>query len=115
MLKLNQQDITNQDYGLAKGYFAENYVAQELTTAGSGKLFSWNERNSEIEFLSQTQKGIIPIEVKAGTRTQAKSLNQFISKYSPDHVIIVSSRKSYYDKERGIKYVPLYLAGKLLI
>ncbi len=46
MLKLNQQEIANQDYGLTKGYFAENYVAQELTTAGSEKLYSCNERDN---------------------------------------------------------------------
>lgn len=113
MLGLNRQDILNQDYGITKGYFAENFVAQELTAAGVRKLYSWIERNSEMEFLLQREEKIIPIEVKAGSRTQVKSLKQYILKYSPVHSKILSLNKLSFNKEKNIKYIPLYLAGKL--
>ena len=113
MLGLNRQDILNQDYGITKGYFAENFVAQELTAAGVRKLYSWTERNSEMEFLLQSEEGIIPIEVKAGTRTQVKSLKQYILKYSPAHSKILSLNKLSFNKEKVIKYIPLYMSGKL--
>ena len=56
MLDLPFDSILNQDYGRYKGYYAENFVAQEFIGAGyrgTGypELLSWVGRNSEIEFL----------------------------------------------------------------
>ena len=103
----------NEDYGITKGYFAENFVAQELMSAGAQKLYSWSERNSQIEFLKDRGSKIIPLEVKAGIRTQAKSLQQYIQKYSPDDAIILSKKNTAGKKDRVIKYVPLYMAGSI--
>ena len=53
----------------------------------------------------------ILIEVKAGTHTQAKSLQQYIQKYSPEEAIIFS-RKNIRRKENSIvRNVPLYMVG----
>jgi len=98
MLDLPPKTIISQNFGITKGYFAENYVAQEFLSVDISKLYSWPERNSEIEFLRVVDENIIPVEVKSGTRTQAKSLGQFINKYSP---------------EKAIHNYPLYLAGKI--
>ena len=78
MLDLSPETILQQNYGITKGYFAENYVAQEFVAAGHKRLYSWAERNSEIEFLRVRDGKVVPVEVKAGTRTQAKSLKQFL-------------------------------------
>jgi len=111
MLDLPVEAIVSEDYGITKGYFAENFVAQELIAAGVKNLYSWSERNSEIEFLKICDEKIIPFEVKAGTRTQAKSLQQYIQKYSPEEAIIFS-RKNIGRKENSIvRNVPLYMAG----
>ena len=113
MLDLPPKAIISQDFGIAKGYFAENYVAQEFLAAGISKLYSWSERNSQIEFLRVTNENIIPVEVKSGTRTQAKSLGQFIKKYSPEKAITLTGRPL--NKTHGLKVnnYPLYLAGKI--
>lgn len=111
MLDLPVEAIVSEDYGITKGYFAENFVAQELMAAGAKKLYSWTERNSEIEFLKICDEKIIPFEVKAGTHTQAKSLQQYIQKYSPEEAIIFS-RKNIRRKENSIvRNVPLYMVG----
>jgi len=114
MLDLPPKAIISQDFGIAKGYFAENYVAQEFLAAGISNLYSWSERNSEIEFLRVGDENIIPVEVKSGTRTQAKSLGQFIKKYSPVKAITLTGRPL--NKAPGLKVTnyPLYLAGKIL-
>jgi len=113
MLDLPPKTIISQDFGIAKGYFAENYVAQEFLSAGISKLYSWSERNSEIEFLSVADENIIPVEVKSGTRTQAKSLGQFINKYSPEKAVTLTGKSL--NKAPGLKVnnYPLYLAGKI--
>jgi predicted AAA+ superfamily ATPase len=101
----------NEDYGITKGYFAENFVAQELMSASDQKLYSWAERNSQIEFLKNIEDKIIPFEVKARIRTQAKSLQQYILKYSPNDAIILSKKNIASKKDSVIKYFPLYMAG----
>jgi len=113
MLDLAVEAIADENYGIAKGYFAENFVAQELMAAGAPRLYSWTERNSQIEFLINRGSKIIPVEVKAGVRTQAKSLQQYIQKYSPDKAIILSRKNIAGHKNSVVKYVPLYMAGNL--
>ncbi|MCP4764400.1 MAG: hypothetical protein GY870_21680, partial [archaeon] len=71
------------------------------------------ERNSEIEFLNVINDTIIPIEVKSGTRTQAKSLGQFIRKYYPEKAIKITGKALNKEKDRTIDYYPLYLAGEI--
>jgi predicted AAA+ superfamily ATPase len=79
MTDLTFDSILNQDYGRYKGYYAENFTAQEFVAAGSSgtgscELFSWTGKNSEIEFLKVIDNEVIPVEVKSGQRTKAKSL-----------------------------------------
>lgn len=64
-----------------KGHFLENYVAQTLHRYGL-PMYTWNRNTSEIEFLIQTQRGlIVPIEVKSKMNSKAKSLDVFLSQY----------------------------------
>ncbi|MEI8346671.1 MAG: AAA family ATPase [Pseudomonadota bacterium] len=114
-LELRPDDIQSNDYGITKGYFAENFVAQELLATYPGQIYSWAEKNSEIEFLLQGEnEGIIPIEVKAGHRTQAKSLQNYLKKYSPALAYVFSTRPRSSSKDNSLQYVPLYLCGKTL-
>lgn len=110
MLNLPIQSILEQNYGITKGYLAENFVAQELTASGVDELYSWTERNSEIEFLIYKNGNIVPIEVKAGHRTQAKSLDQFLIKYSPKNAVKLSAKQ--FSQTKGVTNLPLYLTGK---
>ena len=114
LLDLPVEAIIDDNYGIAKGYFAENFVAQELMTAGSRTLYSWTERNSEIEFMISEKDSIVPLEVKSGMRTQAKSLQQYISKYSPHKAIILSKRNFTEKPGSCIQYIPLYMVGMVL-
>lgn len=71
-----------------KGFIAENFVQNELRSFGYYPTYSWNEGESEVEFLIKTSKGeIYPLEVKSGKRTQAKSLRVYKQKYHPKKTI----------------------------
>jgi predicted AAA+ superfamily ATPase len=113
MLELPVQAIIAQDYGITKGYFAENFTAQEFVSAGVSKLYAWKERNSEIEFLRVLDGKIVPVEVKSSKRTQAKSLQQFQNKYTPQSAIIISGKTLHRDAKKIVKNYPLYLAGSI--
>lgn len=111
MLNLPIKSIQEQDFGITKGYLAENFVAQELLAGGDDELYSWAERNSEIEFMTVINGAIIPVEVKAGHRTQAKSLNQFMLKYAPQMAFKLSANP--FSKSGRVLNLPLYLAGNI--
>jgi len=113
MLELPVEALVTQDYGITKGYFAENFVAQEFVSSGLSKLYAWKERNSEIEFLRLIDGEIIPVEVKSGQRTQAKSLLQYILKYAPPSAVKISAKKLNRNKDKLIENYPLYLAGNI--
>ena len=59
-----------------KGALTEQYVLQELKTMEDLQISYWtnNHGSAEIEFLIDTGKAVIPIEVKAEVNLQAKSL-----------------------------------------
>jgi uncharacterized protein len=114
MLDLPLTAIFDDNYGISKGYVVENFVAQELIAAGTEKLYSWTERNSEIEFLKTDEGGIVPIEVKAGIRTRAKSLQQYIIKYSPGKALILSKKPSGQKSGSPVVNIPLYMAGDMI-
>lgn len=87
MLQISYKEHLTES-NLYKGYYAENFVQQELRSLGLYPTYSWKEANSEIEFLHKTLEGeIIPVEVKSGKRTQAKSLRAFVERYNPERTL----------------------------
>lgn len=99
----------NSHFDRFKGALAENYIAQALTAKGHN-IFYWESKGkAEIDFVMQDKEGnIIPVEVKSGEHTKAKSLTVFFSKYQCDYAIRVSGKN--FGFENGIKAVPLYAA-----
>ena len=97
-----------------KGYLAENFVQNELRAAGYYPTYSWEFRQAEIEFLFKTTSGeIIPVEVKSGRRTQAKSLRSYIDRYNPRRTLkLIGSVGSSEKQEKNMVW-PLYYAARL--
>jgi predicted AAA+ superfamily ATPase len=112
MSDLPIKSILDHDYGTYKGFFAENFVAQELLAAGHAHLFCWQHDRAEVEFLLTLENGVIPIEVKSGLITRAKSLQKIIDKYHPSYAVIMSGHPLKIEPLKQHHYYPLYLAGK---
>jgi len=92
--------------GEAKGAMTENYVACELAF-NSHLLHYWeSDGKAEIDFLIQTDEGVIPIEVKSADNVQSKSLKEFVKRFNPPYSIRISSKN--FGFENNIKSVPLY-------
>lgn len=113
--ELPPKTILDYDYGTYKGYFAENFVAQEFLALGGGRLYNWHEKTSEVEFLREVDGDVFPIEVKSGWVTQAKSIKVFSQKYHPKHITILSACNFKIDEVRGVHRYPLYLASRFPI
>jgi hypothetical protein len=71
---------------------AENFVAQEFLCAGAEGLYTWQEATAEVEFLREVEGEVIPVEVKSGWVTQAKSLKVFAQRYNPSFHTIMSGK-----------------------
>ena len=114
MLDLPPSVLMSQDFGMAKGYFAEVYVAQAILAASPAdkdqQLYGWSEGESEIEFLVSSERGPVPVEVKSGRRTKARSLGQYISKYKPEFAICLSMKPWSWAADRRLLNLPLPLA-----
>ncbi len=112
-LNLPMESFFGQEFGMAKGFLAENLVCQELIANTDAPLHAWTEQNSEIEFLLQIKDQVVPVEVKAGNRTRAKSLQVYLQKYKPKLATMLSHRPPRIDSHRVLQHIPLCLAGVL--
>lgn len=108
ILKINLDDILTDNLSLYKGIIAENYVANQLVSNGFDLYYWKNNNKAEVDFLLYTSDGIIPIEVKAGNNTQAKSLNIYNETYKPKYTIRISTKEFGYNPKTKIKSIPLY-------
>jgi len=98
-------------FGSYQGYVAENFVAQELRAAGVERLYCWQGRTSEIEFLVESENEIIPWEVKSGRITNSKSLTVYEERYQSKTSFVLSAANFQQKGTRSL--APIYVAGTL--
>ena len=110
--RLPVKSVLDYDYGTYKGFYAENFAAQEFKTCQRDNLACWREGRAEVEFICEVDGAVIPVEVKSGWVTQAKSLKVFADKYRPPYCAVLSGRNLGADPHLGKHYYPLYLASK---
>lgn len=114
MLGTQYQELKQQSYEY-KGYIAENFVQQELTTLGIDPSYSWSDARAEIEFLLTNEEGeIIPVEVKSGKRTRAKSLQSYITKCQPHKTFKLTGTQGSSELEQTNIVMPIYYAMYLV-
>ena len=91
-----------------KGALTEQYVCQQLKTLKSVPTYYWtNDRgNSEIDFLVQMSSAVVPIEVKATTNLQAKSLKVYREKFEP--TLSIRTSMADYKDEGWLLNLPLW-------
>lgn len=101
----------NAIYTEFKGAMTEQYVAQQLMEYF--KPYYWSKANSslEIDFLIQSHEDVIPLEVKAETNLNAKSLKQYIADFSPARAYRVSM--AAYKEEEKLINLPLFAVDAL--
>lgn len=113
MLGTGYKEIKQQGYEY-KGYIAENFVQQEFAAMGIEPSFSWGDARAEVEFIiANDSREIIPVEVKSGNRTRAKSLQSYITKCSPHKTIKLTGNQGASALEDRNIVLPLYYAKYL--
>lgn len=110
--RLPVKTVLDYDFGTYKGYYAENFVAQTFRALNRADAVCWREGTAEVEFLTEADGAAVPVEVKSGWVTQAKSLKSFADKYKPAYSAVFSGRNAGCDATLARHYYPLYLASK---
>ena len=112
MLGLTCADQRAQDFAF-KGYVAENFVQTELSARVAYPTFAWEQAQAEVEFLHRAHDGsIVPVEVKSGSRTRARSLRSYIARYEPRRAVKLVGGPGG-DGDGGVETWPLYYAQHL--
>lgn len=108
MLGSGYREIKEQAYA-CKGFVAENFVQQELAALGLEPTASWGDARAEIEFLLTDAHGrVVPVEVKSGKRTRAKSLQSYIEKCQPHMTLKLTGTRASGPDAKTHRVLPLY-------
>jgi len=100
----------------------KTYVLQDFAKSqfGNSHYFDLEELKTDLSSIfndssldpKQLIDNIIPVEVKAGINTKAKSLLAFINKYSPVYSVKFTGNKFGCDRRKRIFNYPLYMILK---
>ena len=111
-----RQDIMQMEpeVSVHLGAVFENYVAEELYAAGQKVLYYKSAKIGEIDFLTEMDGSVLPIEVKSGRdyRTHKALDNLLFSKdYAIESAVVLSPNNV--DTVGRIRYLPVYMAPLL--
>ncbi|MBD5085151.1 MAG: ATP-binding protein [Clostridiales bacterium] len=91
-----------------KGALTEQYVLQQLKTLKGLNIYYWTaERGTaEVDFVIDNGTDVIPVEVKAETNLQAKSLKVYHEKFKPK--LSIRTSMADYKREEWLLNLPLW-------
>jgi hypothetical protein len=92
-----------------KGAIAENAVLQALVPQFDEFPCYWSSDNkAEVDFIIQSNAGLVPVEVKSEGRISGKSLSVYNSKFSP--ALRIRFSMNNLKKDNGLINIPPFLA-----
>ncbi len=111
-----RQDVLlegNQLFKEFKGALTEQYVLQQLQTIRGLHICYWSADRgmAEVDFVVDNGEDVIPVEVKAETNLQAKSLKVYREKFRPR--LSVRTSMADYRREEWLLNLPLWAVGTI--
>ncbi|MFN8256582.1 MAG: AAA family ATPase [Bacteroidales bacterium] len=112
--------FNNQNFsGIFKGALSEQFVGQELISAGHHEIYYWardaKNSNAEIDYLAEKEGQIIPVEVKSGAAGSLKSLHLLLQTYKNiEKAFVFSDNHLARLDEQKLIFYPLYYAFNVL-
>lgn len=113
-----KQDVLldgNELFKEFKGALTEQYVLQQLKTLKGVNTYYWtaDRGTAEIDFIVDNGYDVVPIEVKAETNLQAKSLKVYRDKFQPE--LSIRTSMADYKKEDWLLNLPLWAIETTLL
>lgn len=98
-----------------KGMFFENMVAQELVMNNHDLVFSIfnvekDRRLREVDFITEKNGSVVPIEVKSSYSRRHSSLDYFMKRHKDIVGEAYVVHTGNIEKDGNITYIPIYLA-----
>ena len=95
-----------------KGALTEQFVQQEIRAEAGLASFYWSAPDSraEVDFLVETDDGVVPVEVKAERNLQAKSLKRYAELFGPE--VSIRTSMSEWSRREKLLDIPLYAIGR---
>lgn len=100
--------ISGDSNNTLSGIFFENFVANELVAHGIGLYYWRGKKNSELEFIVESNSKVYPIDVKKN-KGSLNSLDNFANHNRFETAIKVSANNYGYNKERKLLTIPFYM------
>jgi predicted AAA+ superfamily ATPase len=91
-----------------KGALTEQYVLQQLKTIPNLDTYYWAHDNgaAELDFIIDTGRYVVPLEVKAESNLRAKSLKVYYEKFKPE--LSIRTSMADYRQEAWLLNLPLW-------
>lgn len=98
-----------------KGALTENYIMTQLKCMGIESYFWRTKADAEMDFITDYEGMLLPIEVKSADNTKAKSLHIFCNRYHPRMAVKTSLKNvgNNLDGDTHVWNIPLYLIFRL--
>lgn len=98
-----------------KGALTENYIMTQLKCMGIESYFWRTKVDAEMDFITDYEGMLLPIEVKSADNTKAKSLHIFCNRYHPRMAVKTSLKNvgNNLDGDTHVWNIPLYLIFRL--
>lgn len=114
---VNYRTILQGDFAYIhfKGALTENFVLTQLKCMGISSYFWRTRADAEIDFITDYEGMLMPIEVKSADNTKAKSLRLFCSRYRPKTAMKMSLKNVGDNMDGGthVWCIPLYIIFRL--
>lgn len=106
LCRINYRDLLPESDNMYKGGIVENCVCQQMIIRHPELYYFKPSDSMEIDLLYDNGEGIIPVEIKSGRHHRSTSLNNYRTKYKPDHAIRISELN--FGASDGLISIPLY-------
>ena len=97
-----------------KGSLSENYVLEALSNQFEATPRYWSQNNPsyEVDFIIQRENDIIPVEVKAETNTESKSLKKYKEKFEDKVKLRVRFSLDNLKLDNDMLNIPIFMADE---
>ena len=106
MCGLRYKDLLPDVHNIYKGGVVENYVIQQLKTAGKELYYYKPSDSMEIDLLWDNGESIVPAEIKSGRHKRSTSLRNFRDRFHPSTSIRFSELN--FGQMEDLLSIPLY-------
>ena len=106
MCGLRYKDLLPDVHNIYKGGVVENYVIQQLKTAGKELYYYKPSDSMEIDLLWDDGESIVPAEIKSGRHKRSTSLRNFRDRFHPPTSIRFSELN--FGQMEDLLSIPLY-------